>query len=76
LVVEAEEYSIGVDVKEVPQSLNLPLTKIDKTPSFLQDVSVSETFIEGIAKTDNRLIIVLDMHKILTQEEVNQLPNL
>ncbi|WP_266205792.1 chemotaxis protein CheW [Pontibacter kalidii] len=76
LVVEADDYSIGVDVKEVPQSLNLPLTKIDKAPSFLQDVSVSENFIEGIAKTDNRLIIVLDMHKILTQDEVNQLPNL
>ena len=76
LVVETDTYSIGVDVKEVPQSLNLPLTKIDKTPSFLQDVSVSENFIEGIAKTDNRLIIVLDMHKILTHEEVNQLPNL
>ncbi|TPE43224.1 chemotaxis protein CheW [Pontibacter mangrovi] len=75
LVVEADEYSIGVDVKEVPQSLNLPLTKIDKAPSFLQDVSVSENFIEGIAKIENRLIIVLDMHKILTQEEINQLPN-
>ncbi|WP_083610162.1 chemotaxis protein CheW [Pontibacter flavimaris] len=76
LVVEADDYSIGVDVKEVPQSLNLALTKIDKAPSFLQDVSVSENFIEGIAKTDNRLIIVLDMHKILTQDEVSQLPNL
>lgn len=76
LVVEADDYSIGVDVKEVPQSLNLALTKIDKAPSFLQDVSVNENFIEGIAKIENRLIIVLDMHKILTQEEVNQLPNL
>lgn len=76
LVLEAEDYTIGVDVKEVPQSLNLPLSKIDKTPSFLQDVSVSETFIEGIAKTGNRLIIVLDIHKILTQEEVTQLPNI
>ncbi|MCX2739130.1 chemotaxis protein CheW [Pontibacter anaerobius] len=76
LVVEADEYSIGIDVKEVPQSLNLALTKIDKTPSFLHDVSVNENFIEGIAKIDNRLIIVLDIHKILTQDEVNQLPNL
>lgn len=74
LVVEAEDYSIGVDVKEMPQSLNLPVAKIDRTPSFLQDVSVSENFIEGIAKIDNRLIIVLDMYKILTQDEIDQLP--
>ncbi|RIJ41922.1 chemotaxis protein CheW [Pontibacter oryzae] len=73
LVIEAKDYSIGVEVKEVPQSLNLPVTKIDKAPSFLQDVSVSENFIEGLAKINNRLIIVLDMHKILTQDEINQL---
>lgn len=75
LVIEAKEYSIGVEVKEMPQSLNLPVAKIDRAPSFLQDVSVSENFIEGIAKTDNRLIIVLDMHKVLTQDEINQLSN-
>lgn len=73
LVIEAKDYSIGIEVKEVPQSLNLPVTKIDKAPSFLQDVSVSENFIEGLAKINNRLIIVLDMHKILTQDEINQL---
>ncbi|GAB3816248.1 hypothetical protein GCM10028895_11260 [Pontibacter rugosus] len=73
MVIEAKDYSIGVEVKEVPQSLNLSVTKIDRAPSFLQDVSISENFIEGIAKVDGRLIIVLDMHKILTQDEVNQL---
>lgn len=75
LVIEATDYSIGVEVKEMPQSLNLPVTKIDRAPSFLQDISVSENFIEGIAKIENRLIIVLDMHKILTQDEIDQLSN-
>jgi purine-binding chemotaxis protein CheW len=73
LVIEAKEYSIGVVVKEVPQSLNLAVSKIDKTPAFLQDIAVQENYIDGIAKVDNRLIIVLDMYKILSSDEIKQL---
>ncbi|PKV75345.1 chemotaxis protein CheW [Pontibacter ramchanderi] len=73
LVIEAKEYSIGVIVREVPQSLNLSMTKIDKTPSFLQDINIHENYIEGIAKVNNRLIIVLDMYKILTNDEIREL---
>lgn len=73
LVIEAREYSIGVIVREVPQSLNLAMTKIDKTPSFLQDINIHENYIEGIAKVNNRLIIVLDMYKILTNDEIKEL---
>lgn len=73
LVIEAKEYSIGVIVREVPQSLNLSMTMIDKTPSFLQDINIHENYIEGIAKVNNRLIIVLDMYKILTQDEIREL---
>ncbi|MCC9135198.1 chemotaxis protein CheW [Pontibacter silvestris] len=74
LVIEAKDYSIGVVVKEVPQSLNLSVSKIDKAPSFLQDTTISENYIEGIAKVDSRLIIVLDMFKILSAEEIKALP--
>lgn len=73
LVIEAKEYSIGVIVREMPQSLNLAVSKIDKTPAFLQDINVHENYIEGIAKVDNRLIIVLDMYRILTSDEISQL---
>ncbi|MFD2516108.1 chemotaxis protein CheW [Pontibacter locisalis] len=75
LVIEAKDYSIGVVVKEMPQSLNLAMSKIDKAPSFLQDTSIKESYIEGIAKVDGRLIIVLDMYRILTSDEIKQLTN-
>ncbi len=73
LVIEAKDYSIGVVVKEVPQSLNLPVSKIDRTPTLLQDINISENFIEGLAKVNDRLVIVLDMHKILTQDEAKEI---
>lgn len=75
LVIDARDYSIGIVVSEVPQSLNLSVSKLDKAPSFLQEIAVQENYIEGIAKVDNRLIIVLDMFKILSNDEINQLPN-
>ncbi|MBC5991853.1 chemotaxis protein CheW [Pontibacter cellulosilyticus] len=73
LVIEAKEYSIGIVVKEVPQSLNLAMSKIDKTPSFLQDTNIKDNYIEGIAKVDSKLIIVLDMFRILSSDEIKQL---
>lgn len=73
LVIEAKDYKIGVVVKEVPQSLNLAMSKINKTPAFLQDINIQESYIEGIAKVGARLIIVLDMLKILTSDEMQQL---
>lgn len=75
LVIEAKDYNIGVEVKEMPQSLKLGMSKLDKAPSFLQDSKVQENYIEGIAKIDNKLIIVLDMLRILTGDEIMQLPN-
>jgi purine-binding chemotaxis protein CheW len=73
LVIEAKDYSIGIVVKEMPQSLNLSMSKIDRAPSFLQDTNIKDNYIEGIAKVDNKLIIVLDMFKVLSNEEIKQL---
>ena len=73
LVLEARDYTMGLIVRDVPQSLTLPVSRVDKTPAFIQDINIAENFIEGIGKIDNRLIIVLDILKILTNEEVQQL---
>ncbi len=73
LVLETKEYTIGLIVREVPQSLTLPISRIEKTPSFIQDININDNYIEGIGKSGNRLIIVLDIHKILTFDEAEQL---
>lgn len=74
LVIEADTYTIGVMVKEVPQSITIPLSQIDRTPGMIHAINVSENFIDGIAKTDGRLIIIIDMQKILKAEEIEMLP--
>jgi purine-binding chemotaxis protein CheW len=69
LVIETDNYNMGILVREVPQSLTVGVSKIDKTPGLIQEVNVHENFIDGIAKVGSRLIIVLDIRKILTLEE-------
>jgi purine-binding chemotaxis protein CheW len=74
LVIESPDYTIGIIVKEVPQSLTIPLSKIDKAPNIVKEKNINENYIEGIGKTDSgRLIIILDIYKILSAEEVEMI---
>jgi purine-binding chemotaxis protein CheW len=73
LAIEAHDYTIGIVVREVPQPLSLPVSAIERAPEFLQDSNIQEKYIEGIARFDNRIIIVLDMMKLLTPSEIMQL---
>lgn len=71
LVIESPDFTIGLIVNEVPQSMSIPVSSIDKTPNVFQEKNIAHNFIEGIAKADGgRLIIILDLFKILTSEEI------
>ncbi|SHK53246.1 chemotaxis protein CheW [Hymenobacter psychrotolerans] len=73
LAIEAKDYTIGIVVREVPQPLSVPVSIIEKAPEFIQDININDKYIEGIAKIDGRIIIVLDMLKLLTPTEIMQL---
>lgn len=75
LAIEAKDYTIGIVVREVPQPLSIPVSIIGKAPEFIQDININDKYIEGIAKVDGRMIIVLDMLKLLSPTEIMQLPN-
>ena len=73
LALEASDYTIGLIVRDVPQSLTIPVSKLDKAPAFIQDMNINVNFIEGIGRVGGRLIIALDILKILSAEEVQLL---
>lgn len=73
MAIEAKDYTIGIVVREVPQPLTIPASIIEKAPEFIQDINIQDKYIEGIAKIDGRIIIVLDMLKLLTPAEIMQL---
>ena len=75
IAVEAPGYTIGLLVREVPRPLTLPLSLIEPAPEFLQDSGQRDKYLEGIAKLpEGGVIIVLDMHKLLTPTEILRLP--
>ncbi len=67
IVVEVEGKSIGMVVDSVSQVLRLPTDQIDPPPELAG--GVSEEFLRGVGKLEERLIILLDINKILTSEE-------
>ena len=76
IAVEAADYTIGLAVREVPRPLRIPVAAIEAAPEFLQDSGQRERYLEGIAKlAGGGVIIVLDMRKLLTVNEILRLPN-
>lgn len=73
MAIEAKEYTIGIMVREVPQPLSIAQSVIEQAPEFIQDVNINDKYIEGIAKIGSRIIVVLDMLKLLTPAEIMQL---
>jgi len=67
--VEIEENTIGFIVDEVSEVLRIPQSIIEPPPSMVGDVNAN--FITAVAKLENRLLILLDLEKILVEEKEN-----
>lgn len=69
IVVLDSEEPTGVIVDSVVEVLSLSRKEIEKPTSVF---GVDAKFIKGVGKKDGRLIIILDMNRILSPEEVEQ----
>ncbi len=72
IVVEINTSSgpmlMGIVVDSVSEVLNIPTSDIESTPQF--GTQVDTRFILGMAKAKDRVKILLDIDKVLTQEEI------
>ncbi|NMB40927.1 MAG: purine-binding chemotaxis protein CheW [Firmicutes bacterium] len=68
IIVEIQENKVGLIVDSVTEVLRLSSTEIQPPPSKIAGTRTD--FIKGVGKIDDRLLIILDMDKILTTEEV------
>jgi purine-binding chemotaxis protein CheW len=66
VVVKLRDRLIGLLVDGASQVLKIPVSSIDAAPEEILDVNVS--FIRGVAKLQKRLIVLLDLQKILAVE--------
>jgi purine-binding chemotaxis protein CheW len=66
VVVENGPKVMGLMVDKVAQVMNITAEQIDKAPDEV--VQVQESYIKGVGKIDERMIILLDLEKIIVKE--------
>jgi purine-binding chemotaxis protein CheW len=67
MVVELQGLTVGMIVDSVSEVLRLPTDSIEPTPAIAS--GVDSAYLKGVGKWDDRLIILLDIEKVLYQSE-------
>lgn len=68
IVVEVSKSLIGIIVDNVSEVLDIKSGEIEAPPQFGQEIDTS--FIMGLGKAKGKIIILLDIEKVLSSEEL------
>jgi purine-binding chemotaxis protein CheW len=71
VIVEFADLTVGMEVNEVSEVLTLNSDRISAAPSMA--TTIDSNFISGVGKLQDRLLIILDVERILTDEEHSML---
>jgi purine-binding chemotaxis protein CheW len=74
VIVETNENLIGMMVDVVVEVLRVNVSAIELAPSITKGVDAY--FLSGVAKIGDRLIILIDLERALSADEMNQLNEL
>jgi purine-binding chemotaxis protein CheW len=71
IVVELEHKTIGFIVDAVSEVLRIPASVIEAPPELV--AGIGSEFIKAVGKLEDRLLILIDLEKILTLNEKEKL---
>jgi purine-binding chemotaxis protein CheW len=71
IIIELGKNVVGMIVDAVTEVHRLPEKNIDPTPTISSEVGAE--FINGVGKLGDRLLILLDLKKVLSKKEEKQL---
>lgn len=71
VVADIAGNTIGVTVDSVNEVIRIPVANIEPTPSIA--TNIGSEYLSGVGKVNDRLLILLDLNKILTDTEKEQL---
>lgn len=71
LVIESSKFKVGILVKEVPNTLSITSDQVEDSTGFIQYSAVDEKCITGIVKAGERLIILIDVFKLMDIENIS-----
>ena len=72
IVVALEELVVGMIVDEVVEVLKLPEDSIEKHPELISP-EFRHSFLKGVGKLDKRLLMLIDVANLFSQEELEDL---
>lgn len=71
MIMDIQGITMGLVVDAVSEVLRIPLETVEPTPPMASNISTE--FIKGIAKLDERLIILLDMDRLLGKNDETEM---
>lgn len=71
IVIDVEEiYSVGFITRGIPHTLRLSEKDIERSANIIKRSKIQNDFIDGLGKIGERLIIILNVNKILNDKEI------
>lgn len=67
IVININDRQIGFLVDEASQTVRIDDSDIDPTPDII--TGIERKYITGVGKVDNRLIILINLEKVLTDDD-------
>ncbi len=74
MIIESDKQVIGILVDSVAEVVDLNTADIDETPNVGTEESAK--FICGVCNRENELLILIDLNKLLSEEEWQEVANL
>jgi purine-binding chemotaxis protein CheW len=72
LVIESEDFKMGVRVKDVPNTISISENDVENS-GFVLDNGQEQSYIKGIVKLPNRLIIMIDIFKVINEKDIHSM---
>lgn len=67
IIIQIDEMEVGFVVDSANDVIDIPVVAIEQQPEVVG--TLEEDFISGVAKIDNRLLILLHLDRVLNPEE-------
>lgn len=68
LVVASDDIKMGLLVNDVPNTVSVNSSDLDESVGIINDAHAEVNYIKGVIKTGERLIILIDIFKVIDQE--------
>jgi purine-binding chemotaxis protein CheW len=70
LVIENETYKIGILVRDVPDTVTVPVQDIDRASDFVQYSSLDARCLVGVVTANDQLVILIDIIEMVEVEGI------